>query len=197
MTVTGPSSPLMSGEQSSEYPREQPSEQPSEGSPVFRAIMGVAGHPFNALVLRFAGSRYLRLYGVVHHRGRRSGRTYTTPVVVRPTADGFVIPLAFGERADWFRNVRAAGGCEIRWNGTTYWWLIRWPSTGRPHGRHSALWSGSWRHWSASSTTCACVARTRTRAILAMTSASAPKRPLARIKPRLPAVIHRRSALGR
>jgi deazaflavin-dependent oxidoreductase (nitroreductase family) len=110
----------MSGEQSSEYPREQPSEQPSEGSPVFRAIMGVAGRPFNALVLRFAGSRYLRLYGVVHHRGRRSGRTYTTPVVVRPTADGFVIPLAFGERADWFRNVRAAGGCEIRWNGTTY-----------------------------------------------------------------------------
>jgi len=112
MAATGPSSPLTSGERASE--------QPNEGSPVFRAIMGVAGRPFNAFVLRFAGSRYLRLYGVVHHRGRRSGRTYTTPVVVRPTADGFVIPLAFGERADWFQNVRAAGGCEIRWNGTTY-----------------------------------------------------------------------------
>jgi len=116
MAATGPSSPLTSGKRASE----QPSEQPSEGSPIFRAIMGVAGRPFNAFVLRFAGSRYLRLYGVVHHRGRRSGRTYTTPVVVRPTADGFVIPLAFGERADWFRNVHAAGGCEIRWNGTTY-----------------------------------------------------------------------------
>lgn len=112
MAATRPSSPLTSGERASE--------QPSEGSPVFRAIMGVAGRPFNAFVLRFAGSQYLRLYGVIHHRGRRSGRTYTTPVVVRPTADGFVIPLAFGERADWFQNVRAAGGCEIHWNGTTY-----------------------------------------------------------------------------
>jgi len=188
MTETGPSSPLTSGKRASE----QPSEQPSEGSPIFRAIMGVAGRPFNAFVLRFAGSRYLRLYGVVHHRGRRSGRTYTTPVVVRPTADGFVIPL--GERIGSGTYtprvaVRSAGmGLPIRW-------LIRWSSTGRPHSRHSALWSGSWRHWSASSATCACGARTQ--AILAVTSASAPKRPLARIKPQLPAVIHRRSALGR
>jgi len=116
MTTTGPSSPLMGGERAREHPRERA----GEGSPIFRAIMGVAGRPFNAFVLRFAGSRYLRLYGVIHHRGRRSGRMYTTPVVVRPTANGFVIPLAFGERADWFQNVRAAGGCEIRWNGTTY-----------------------------------------------------------------------------
>jgi deazaflavin-dependent oxidoreductase (nitroreductase family) len=94
--------------------------------------MGVAGRPFNAFVLRFAGSRYLRFYGVVHHRGRRSGRTYMTPVVVRPTAGGFVIPLAFGERADWFQNVRAAGGSKIRWNGTTYLVVdavvIDWPT---------------------------------------------------------------------
>jgi deazaflavin-dependent oxidoreductase (nitroreductase family) len=82
--------------------------------------MGVAGRPFNAFVLRFAGSRYLRLYGVVHHRGRKSGRPFATPVVVRPTADGFVIPLAFGEGADWFQNLRAAGGCVIRWNGADY-----------------------------------------------------------------------------
>jgi deazaflavin-dependent oxidoreductase (nitroreductase family) len=82
--------------------------------------MGVAGRPFNAFVLRFAGSRYLRLYGVVHHRGRKSGRPYATPVVVRPTADGFVIPLAFGEGADWFQNLRAAGGGVIRWNGADY-----------------------------------------------------------------------------
>ena len=112
MTATDPTSPHTSGEQASE--------QPSEGSPVFRAIMHVAGRPFNALVLRFAGRRYLRLYGVVHHRGRRSRRTYRTPVVVRPTADGFVVPLAFGERADWFQNIRAAGGCKISWNGTSY-----------------------------------------------------------------------------
>ena len=92
----------------------------ADGSPIFRALMGVGGRPFNAFVLRFAGSRYLRLYGVVHHRGRRSGRSYATPVVVRATVDGFVIPLAFGERADWFQNLRAASGGVIRWNGTDY-----------------------------------------------------------------------------
>lgn len=107
MSTTGPSSPHPSGER-------------PDGSPVFRAIMRVAGRPFNAVVLRFAGSRHLRLYGVIHHRGRRSGRAYATPVVVRATPDGFVIPLAFGEGADWFRNVRAAGGCTIRWNGAAY-----------------------------------------------------------------------------
>jgi deazaflavin-dependent oxidoreductase (nitroreductase family) len=82
--------------------------------------MGVVGRPFNAFVLRFAGSRYLRLYGVVHHEGRRSGRAYATPVVVRPTGDGFVVPLAFGEGADWFQNLRAAGGGAIQWNGAAY-----------------------------------------------------------------------------
>ena len=26
----------------------------------------------------------------------------------------------FGERADWFHNVQAAGGCVIRWKGANY-----------------------------------------------------------------------------
>jgi deazaflavin-dependent oxidoreductase (nitroreductase family) len=72
------------------------------------------------LIVRFAGSRRLRSFAVIHHRGRRSGRAYATPVSARPTADGFVIPLTFGEASDWFQNVRAAGGCVIRWNGADY-----------------------------------------------------------------------------
>jgi deazaflavin-dependent oxidoreductase (nitroreductase family) len=54
------------------------------------------------------------------HRGRRSGRAYTIPVIVRPTTDGFVLPLLAGEEADWFQNLRAAGSCVIRWNGHEY-----------------------------------------------------------------------------
>jgi deazaflavin-dependent oxidoreductase (nitroreductase family) len=92
----------------------------TDGSPVFRAIRRIAGRPVNAFVVQFAGSRYLQGYGVVHHRGRRSGRAYTTPVIVRPVGHGFVIPLAFGERADWLQNLRAAGGCVIRWNGQAH-----------------------------------------------------------------------------
>ena len=75
---------------------------------------------FNRLVLLLAGTRLLPLYGVSHHRGRRSGKEFVTPVVVRPTRDGFIVPMPWGEKTDWFRNVRAAGGCLIRWKGRDY-----------------------------------------------------------------------------
>ena len=60
------------------------------------------------------------LYGVLQHRGRRSGKIFRTPVVVRPAADGFIVPMPWGETTDWYRNVRAAGECVIRWKGRDY-----------------------------------------------------------------------------
>jgi len=75
---------------------------------------------FNPLVLSLAGTRLLPLYGVIEHYGRRSGKAYRTPVVVRPTNDGFIVPMPWGERTDWYRNVRAAGECVIRWKGRDY-----------------------------------------------------------------------------
>jgi deazaflavin-dependent oxidoreductase (nitroreductase family) len=75
---------------------------------------------FNALAMRLAGTHWLPLYGVIEHRGRRSGRLFRTPVVVRPTPDGFIVPMPWGEGTDWYRNVRAAGGCSVRWNGRQY-----------------------------------------------------------------------------
>jgi deazaflavin-dependent oxidoreductase (nitroreductase family) len=79
-----------------------------------------ATRAFNRLVLLLAGTRFLPLYGVITHRGRRSGKVYRTPVVVRPTSDGFVIPMPWGEGTDWYRNVRAAGECTIRWKDRDY-----------------------------------------------------------------------------
>jgi deazaflavin-dependent oxidoreductase (nitroreductase family) len=73
----------------------------------------------NPVVLKGAG-RSLRLYAVVRHVGRRSGRSYSTPVVVEPTADGFVIMLPYGKQVDWCRNVMAAGGGIILWHGQEY-----------------------------------------------------------------------------
>lgn len=87
---------------------------------VRRSLVTIGTRLFNPLTARFAGSRYFPLYALVRHHGRRSGRAYATPVVAHPTPDGFLIPLAFGEGADWFRNVRAAGGCVVRWRGIEY-----------------------------------------------------------------------------
>ena len=75
---------------------------------------------FNPLAMLLAGTRLLPLYGVIKHRGRKSGKPFSTPVVVRPTPDGFIVPMPWGEGTDWFRNVRAAGGCQIRWNGRDF-----------------------------------------------------------------------------
>jgi deazaflavin-dependent oxidoreductase (nitroreductase family) len=79
-----------------------------------------AARLFNPLVMLLAGTRWLPLYGVIEHRGRRSGKLFRTPVVARPTPDGFVVPMPWGEGTDWYRNVRAAGGCTIRWKGRDY-----------------------------------------------------------------------------
>src|SRR2546426_10838931 len=74
----------------------------------------------NGPAVRLAGSSVLPFWALVRHRGRRSGRTYATPAAARPTAEGFAIPLAFGETADWCRNVIAAGGGVVRWSGRDY-----------------------------------------------------------------------------
>jgi deazaflavin-dependent oxidoreductase (nitroreductase family) len=71
-------------------------------------------------MMMLAGTRLMPLYGVIHHRGRRSGKAFRTPVVVRPIQDGFIVPMPWGEGTDWFRNIRAAGGCVVRWKGRDY-----------------------------------------------------------------------------
>jgi deazaflavin-dependent oxidoreductase (nitroreductase family) len=57
---------------------------------------------------------------VVHHRGRKSGRAYRTPVVAFRTAGGFVVPMTYGRDVDWGRNLIAAGGGEIVQMGRHY-----------------------------------------------------------------------------
>lgn len=61
--------------------------------------------------------RYLPGFAVVHHRGRRSGRGYQTPVNLFRVGDRLVIALTYGRHTDWVRNVVAAGGCTIQTRG--------------------------------------------------------------------------------
>jgi len=57
---------------------------------------------------------------VVHHVGRKSGRTYRTPVVAFRSADGFVVPMTYGRDVDWARNIVRARGCEIEQMASRY-----------------------------------------------------------------------------
>jgi deazaflavin-dependent oxidoreductase (nitroreductase family) len=55
--------------------------------------------------------------GIVIHVGRTSKRRYRTPVNAFRTRGVYVIALTYGTRADWVRNVRASGGCELETRG--------------------------------------------------------------------------------
>jgi deazaflavin-dependent oxidoreductase (nitroreductase family) len=79
------------------------------------------GHALNPGAIMLARRWPNARVAIVEHRGRRSGRIYRVPVEARRAPDGgFIIPLTWGEDTDWFRNVRAAGGCGLHWHGTRY-----------------------------------------------------------------------------
>ena len=94
-----------------------PSSRPSGFA---RVVLGPMTRVLNPLFARIAGRRHVRFVAQIHHRGRRSGRTYITPVGARRAGPFLFIPLTFGTVSDWCRNVVAAGGCTVRWNGATY-----------------------------------------------------------------------------
>jgi len=52
-------------------------------------------------------------WAVVIHRGRKSGRTFRTPLWAFRRHNGFVIALTYGPGTDWVKNVLAEGGCEL------------------------------------------------------------------------------------
>jgi hypothetical protein len=69
--------------------------------PRARRLIRAVARVVNPLVLRIAGRRHMPIVGIVHHRGRKTGRPYATPLGVRPAAGGgFVMPLTFSEHPD-------------------------------------------------------------------------------------------------
>jgi hypothetical protein len=57
---------------------------------------------------------------VIRHQGRRSGRSYETPIVPFATDDGFVVSLPYGSTADWVENVLALGTAVLIHEGRTF-----------------------------------------------------------------------------
>jgi deazaflavin-dependent oxidoreductase (nitroreductase family) len=72
----------------------------------------------NRLTRRFAGRA--PGFGIVIHRGRRTGRVYRTPVNVFAVPGGFLIALTYGRTSEWVRNVLLEGGGALETRGRTY-----------------------------------------------------------------------------
>ena len=73
----------------------------------------------NPITRRFAGS--LPGFAILTHVGRRSGRTYHTPINVFRRGDHYLFALTYGSDVQWLKNIFAAGSVEMRTRG----WDIR------------------------------------------------------------------------
>lgn len=85
-----------------------------------RLVMRPMSMMLNPFVAMLAGRRHVPLVAQIHHVGRRTGRQYVTSVGASVRDGAVLIPLTFGNGSDWARNVRAAGSCSVRCNGTVY-----------------------------------------------------------------------------
>ena len=78
--------------------------------PLSRTIARTNKYWINPIARRLAGK--VPPFLLVRHVGRKSGKSYETPVWAFRHGDGFVIALTYGPGTDWLRNLKAAGSGE-------------------------------------------------------------------------------------
>lgn len=83
-----------------------------------RRLTKTANRPMRRIAGTHVGMLYFNL-GALQHVGRRSGRTYVTPLSAYRLGDGFVLGVAYPQ-VDWCRNVLAAGKCTLTGDGKQY-----------------------------------------------------------------------------
>jgi deazaflavin-dependent oxidoreductase (nitroreductase family) len=84
-------------------------------TPRIRFLRPFTKRVINPVTRLFAG--WLPGFAILTHVGRKSGRTYRTPINVFRRGDHYLFALTYGADVDWVKNVLAAGGCEMRERG--------------------------------------------------------------------------------
>lgn len=85
--------------------------------PIPKAVARFNNHVTNRVSRPIAGQA--PGFAVVAHVGRRSGRTYRTPVNMFRDGERYVFALPYGADSQWVKNVMAAGSCDVRTQGRT------------------------------------------------------------------------------
>ena len=88
-------------------------------TPLKNAVRVFNKHGLNPVMMNLAGRKHWYA-ALIRHTGRRSGKSYATPVVADRVADGFILPLPYGTGVDWLRNVLAAGRAAMTVGGETF-----------------------------------------------------------------------------
>jgi deazaflavin-dependent oxidoreductase (nitroreductase family) len=96
---------------------DRPAEEASQPVPrpplaVIRPFTTRVVNPFTRLFVA-----WLPWFGVLHYRGRKSGKPFRIPMNVFPNGDRYVFALTYGSGVQWVKNVMAAGEAELEKRG--------------------------------------------------------------------------------
>jgi deazaflavin-dependent oxidoreductase (nitroreductase family) len=83
---------------------------------VLNAVRRLNRSVTNPRMMRTAGTAETQT-SVIAHIGRKSGRSYETPIDIIETSTGLLVALPYGTRADWVRNVLDAGSATVVTHG--------------------------------------------------------------------------------
>ena len=86
---------------------------------VLGPIIALSKRFMNPMQMRSAGTPGAYA-GIIRHRGRVSGTAYETPVGIVVDGASLLVALPYGTRAQWLRNVLAAGTATVVHEGRTY-----------------------------------------------------------------------------
>jgi deazaflavin-dependent oxidoreductase (nitroreductase family) len=56
-------------------------------------------------------------FAILTHIGRKSGKTYRTPINVFRRGEFYLFALTYGSDVQWVKNIMTAGGCWMRIGG--------------------------------------------------------------------------------
>jgi deazaflavin-dependent oxidoreductase (nitroreductase family) len=86
---------------------------------VKRGFLRVLNATLNKLTRRMARAG-MGPFSLVVNVGRKSGRVFETPVILARSDDAFIAELTYGPDVQWYRNITAAGHCEVVVKGRRY-----------------------------------------------------------------------------
>ena len=78
--------------------------------PIPKAVTKLNRRVFNPVLGLLAGHGP---FVVIEHVGRRSGRTYRTPLMAFRSGSTVTIALTYGRDIDWLKNIQAAKHCRM------------------------------------------------------------------------------------
>jgi deazaflavin-dependent oxidoreductase (nitroreductase family) len=73
----------------------------------------------NPLFMHIAGKTNTS-FAVITHIGRKSGKLFKTPIIVRRVDEGFVAALTYGPTVNWYQNIVKAQHCIVLWHNKQY-----------------------------------------------------------------------------